>query len=1160
MQITHAAWYDSNWQYRQKITIDNAQVNSNLSNFPVYVDLSDLGSSFFSNASADCGDIRVTKSDGTTEVAREVVNCDTANNTGELHFKAGTLSSSSDTEFYIYYGNSSATDYADSDTYGTHNVWSDYKTVHHLDESSGSSTDSTSNNHDGTFEGDLPTQTNGNLGNAHTFDGDNDQVDMGDIDGSNGWSDKITVSAWVNHNASTLWNSVYDKYDGSEHQVKMENQSHNDNNLAFGVTNASSTGVSSKFTNDISSLSGWQYLVGTYDGSSVDAFLNGSLSNSNSHSGDINNNTQNAQIGGRDGVSATSWDGEIDEFRIRLSAVSSDWISSEYTNQNSPTTFYTASSQEEKSSGTSWYDSNWEYREKVTIDNTQVDNDLTDFPVYVDLSDMSNSFFSNVNSNCGDIRVTQSDGTTEVPREVVDCDTSGQTGQLHFKAPSVASSTNSEYYIYYGNSSANDYTNTDTYGRNNVWTNGFSAVYHLEEDPSGTSPQMIDSTGNGNDGTTNGSMTASDLISGHVSQGWDLDGGDDWVGAPDSSSLSLQTPSVSAWVNFDTAGTDRQTIVQKEGDTWYQGNYYLYYSEGGDKNFHGGFYDGSNFQGASYLPSTEIDQKGWFKLTVTYDGSNIIIYENGTSQVTESVSTSPAESSGDMVVGSNDTGSTGGFLDGSLDEIRISDRATPPDWESAAYTNQSSPTTFYTIGSQEQEANTAPTISSATDSPDPVTVGSDITFSVDWGDSENDGVKTYICKTDSVTAGSGCDGGTWTAQDSNFSTTDPQEPSYTTAEEDGGDNDYYAFVCDENGACSSSTSGTFTVESDSGPTTVYSTIKADGTGDYSTISAWESDTDNDLVANNRIHVGVISDTATYDETVTIGGATTSSSTYRRLTVDESVRHDGTAGSGPVIDPSSNGHVFTVEEDYFKAEWLDITDWHGESSEAFRVNGDEFSISHCILHDSTENQQDGVFAGSDGITIHADNCIAYSLGRTSFYIQSAQNATFNVKNVTVYNITVAHTSSRYYAIGFDNTGAFDISGSVFNFQNVTAHGVGDGDFGDGNQNTGGSFGTTENNASSDDTAPGSNSLTNVTQSDQFVSVSSGSEDFHLQSDASLVDAGTSLDSSVADDIDGETRSGAWDIGADEYVEETAESTATSTRIRGGSTIQGGSTIR
>lgn len=52
--------------------------------------------------------------------------------------------------------------------------------------------------------------------------------------------------------------------------------------------------------------------------------------------------------------------------------------------------------------------------------------------------------------------------------------------------------------------------------------------------------------------------------------------------------------------------------------------------------------------------------------------------------------------------------------------------------------------------------------------------------------------------------------------------------------------------------------------------------------------------------------------------------------------------------------------------------------------------------------------------------------------------------------------------------------------------------------------------------------------------KFTNVTSGSEDFHLQSGSALIDVGTSLSGTFTNDIDGVTRSGTWDIGADEYV--------------------------
>jgi len=117
------AWYNANWDYRVKITIDNTQVGATLTNFPVYVDLSELPAGFHTNVNqTDARDIRVTRSDGETECAREVVSYTSATDIGELHFLANSISSSADTDFYIYYGNSSATEPAVDATYGSENV------------------------------------------------------------------------------------------------------------------------------------------------------------------------------------------------------------------------------------------------------------------------------------------------------------------------------------------------------------------------------------------------------------------------------------------------------------------------------------------------------------------------------------------------------------------------------------------------------------------------------------------------------------------------------------------------------------------------------------------------------------------------------------------------------------------------------------------------------------------------------------------------------------------------------------------------------------------------------------------------------------------------------------------------------------------------------
>ncbi|HDZ54085.1 MAG TPA: hypothetical protein ENH66_00005, partial [Candidatus Nealsonbacteria bacterium] len=116
----------------------------------------------------------------------------------------------------------------------------------------------------------------------------------------------------------------------------------------------------------------------------------------------------------------------------------------------------------------------------------------------------------------------------------------------------------------------------------------------------------------------------------------------------------------------------------------------------------------------------------------------------------------------------------------------------------------------YSIYITYDSTNATPTISSVSDTPDPVNSGSNTTFSTDWNDTDSgDLVKAHICKTDAITTQT-CDGGSW-ADSASFVTDDPIDLTYEAQDGDAGSNDYYVFVCDDDNACSSSTSGTFTV-------------------------------------------------------------------------------------------------------------------------------------------------------------------------------------------------------------------------------------------------------------------------------------------------------------------------------------------------------------
>ncbi len=111
------------------------------------------------------------------------------------------------------------------------------------------------------------------------------------------------------------------------------------------------------------------------------------------------------------------------------------------------------------------------------------------------------------------------------------------------------------------------------------------------------------------------------------------------------------------------------------------------------------------------------------------------------------------------------------------------------------------------------DLNDPPSISSVSDSPDPIAAGSDISFDVYWSDPNGDAVKLFVCKSaDGVTGGT-CQGGglnTW-CKDVSATYDSPASCLYTAEVANEGANNYYAYVCD-NDECSTSSSGSFVVD------------------------------------------------------------------------------------------------------------------------------------------------------------------------------------------------------------------------------------------------------------------------------------------------------------------------------------------------------------
>jgi len=331
------AWL-TGWNYRLKVTVENEKVSSNLTDFPVYVDLSDLPAGFHTNVKSDGGDIRVTTSDGETEVPREVVWYNATDDEGELHFK-GSLTGATDTEFYIYYGNASASNHADNATYGAENVWdSNYKAVHHLEDVTTSTVeDSTSNDNDGTKKAaNSPQVVSGKMGDGQDFENGTGYIELGNT-GMPNTNQAMTLECWAYYASGTP---------GTENLVLINNTSSAAVQLGFrgGQVRTWLWGGDTITASALVGSGAWHHYVFTTDGTNHYQYVDGSEANSSTVNLQSGNPTE-VRINTEDWDE--TFDGVIDEARISNVARSADWISTQYNNQSNTGTFFTIGSQEE---------------------------------------------------------------------------------------------------------------------------------------------------------------------------------------------------------------------------------------------------------------------------------------------------------------------------------------------------------------------------------------------------------------------------------------------------------------------------------------------------------------------------------------------------------------------------------------------------------------------------------------------------------------------------------------------------------------------------------------------------------------------------------------------------------------------------------------------
>jgi hypothetical protein len=192
---------------------------------------------------------------------------------------------------------------------------------------------------------------------------------------------------------------------------------------------------------------------------------------------------------------------------------------------------------------------------------------------------------------------------------------------------------------------------------------GLVAAYSFEE-ASGTT--VVDRSGTGNTGALSGGATRT--LTGRYGQGLALDGVNDRMDVADSASLDLTTAmTLEAWV-YPTALSGWRTVMMKEAAG---GLAYALYAH--DNAPRPAAY--VNMGGADIaVPGTaQLALNAWTHLALTYDGTSLRLYVNGTLVRTQAQTGNILTTTGALRLGGN--APWGEWLQGWIDEVRIYNRA-----------------------------------------------------------------------------------------------------------------------------------------------------------------------------------------------------------------------------------------------------------------------------------------------------------------------------------------------------------------------------------------------------------------------------------------------------------------------------------------------------
>ncbi len=357
--------------------------------------------------------------------------------------------------------------------------------------------------------------------------------------------------------------------------------------------------------------------------------------------------------------------------------------------------------------------STWGRYVPVVIDKDEVGANETDFPVVIDyatLAATTNEMFDADGSypainGGGDIRfvATVADLSSvtllncEVVSFVTDNTPTNGSCEIWVKIPSLSSSVDTTIYCVYNKAAVSQPAVDAEGGSEGVYKSEYKIVQHLSEDPSGSAPQMIDSSSNDIDGTSEGTMTSGDLVSGKIGNCLDFDGSDDNIdfGSPAALKFTNEDFSVSCWFKFTGSSFPSHAIPISKGDPAGYSPWAFWINSGTLKILVGNSALNGWLMTSSLSHSLSVDT--WYHAVWTKNGTAVKLYIDGSEVDSYTMS---SDTIGDIDSATFKIGCGSRLnnnyseFEGLVDDSFVIQEELSSTWIATSYSNQNAPSTF----------------------------------------------------------------------------------------------------------------------------------------------------------------------------------------------------------------------------------------------------------------------------------------------------------------------------------------------------------------------------------------------------------------------------------------------------------------------------------